>query len=238
MKNLRLVSFVGVDKNTNLSDLLKFKQSSIFYEFGVLYSDSKNEIQKRYPGHEFTLKFLRWARENKVNSSLHLCGASIERYLKEDSNIIDICSMADRIQLNINMNKFDDTEKLANDIIEVSSKHNNSIILQKNKSKAKFNEKFISKLDKEFSLSLLNDSSGGFGREIHSVSSPHDKYFTGYAGGINPDNVINILDLIENTCEGMYYYIDMESGIRINNDFSIVECDKIRKLIDSWLEVK
>lgn len=112
MKNLRLVSFVGVDKKTNFSDLLEFKNTPIFYEFGVLYSDSKNGIQKRYPGHEFSLKFLRWAQDNKVNSSLHLCGASIERYLKEDSDVIDLCSWADRIQLNLNISKFEIPQNL------------------------------------------------------------------------------------------------------------------------------
>lgn len=235
MKNLRLVSFVGVDKKTDFSDLLEFKDAPVFYEFGVLYSDSKNVVQKRYPGYEFSLKFLRWAQDNKVNSSLHLCGTSIERYLKEDPDVINLCSWADRIQLNLNMNKFENTEKLANSIIEVSSKHKNSIILQENKSKTEFNKEFISKIGNEFSLSLLNDSSGGFGREIQSVSLPHPKYFTGYAGGINPDNVVKILDLVEPASAGMYYYIDMESGIRVENDFSVLECNKIRKLIDSWL---
>lgn len=120
------------------------------------------------------------------------------------------------------------------------SKHNHSVILQKNKSKIEFNKDIIYKLENNnfkegFCLSLLNDSSGGFGREIHSASPPHPQYFTGYAGGINPDNVIKILNLVENVAEGKNYYIDMESGIRVNNDFSVAECIKIRELIDLWL---
>lgn len=92
----------------------------------------------------------------------------------------------------------------------------------------------MSKIDQDFPLSLLYDSSGGFGRQISKVSAPDNKFFTGYAGGINPSNVQKIISLIDmSNINNKPYYIDMESGIRIDNIFSISECNKIKALIEA-----
>lgn len=234
--NLSLVSFVGVDKSTNFRDLEIFTSSNRIYEFGILHSSTKNGNEERYPEHWYSKKYLEWAKENKVASSLHLCGDSINLYFEEDKDIIDIADLAGRIQLNLNlrtMHGFEDYHYLSNKIIEIASKYNHHIILQLNNTKKKFNEIFLSKKI-NFNLSLLNDSSGGFGKEIEEVFPPYEKYFTGYAGGINPDNVLKIIDLIEKTnSEKRKYYIDMESGIRENNIFSIEKCKKIYSLIET-----
>lgn len=232
MKNLTLISFVGVDHETKFSELLKFNDFKMIYEFGILYSDSKTGNNKRYPAYEFCKEYLEWAKANKVSSSLHLCGSSIERYLNEDQDVITLCTHAGRIQLNLNIKKYDDYNSLSDRIISVATKYNHHIILQKNKSKKEFNKIILDK-NPNISLSLLHDSSGGFGREITIVSPPDNTYFTGYAGGINRSNVLKIISLIEATNNNnKLYYIDMESGVRINNLFSIDECDKIRSLIN------
>lgn len=242
MKNLSLISFVGIDIETKLDDLLQFYSNSesthIIYEFGILYSDSKNGIYKRYPQHDFCNYYLQWSM-NKINSSLHLCGNAITRYLNEDKDIIDLCSYAGRIQLNLNMNKYKDHDVLADNILRIVEKNNHSIILQQNNAKKNFNNIYLSKIKNDNKLSLLNDSSGGFGKEIIKVFPPHDKYFTGYAGGIKSSNVLNIVSIIENSnIENKKYYIDMESGVRVNNIFSINECLKIKELIDYQLLVQ
>jgi phosphoribosylanthranilate isomerase len=97
---------------------------------------------------------------------------------------------------------------------------------RQNKTKEKFMNVFMGKASRAFSL--LHDSSGGFGREITSVLPPNSLYDTGYAGGINPDNVKRIVDLIEsNNPHNIKYYIDMESGVRENNLFSIEKCRQV-----------
>jgi phosphoribosylanthranilate isomerase len=61
-----------------------------------------------------------------------------------------------------------------------------------------------------------------------------DMFFPGYAGGINPENVMKIINLIEKeNIWGYPYYIDMESGIRTDNIFSVKKCRDIKKLIDN-----
>lgn len=227
--SLDKVSFVGIDKDTDLQQLLQFPRT---YEFGVLFSDSKNNTHQRYPAANKSLAYLSWAKDNNVSSSLHLCGSSIDRCLEKDAFLLKLVSLAGRTQLNLNIKKYDDYDKLAKTILEVF--HSHHVILQKNKSKAEFNQVFYKELCKNTNvdISFLHDSSGGFGREIVKVEKPDEKCYTGYAGGINSDNIIKIISIIDkNNTENRPYYIDMESGIRENNVFSIEKCLQIKELL-------
>lgn len=232
MKNLHLISFVGVDEHTKLEDLSDNSSfiEDVGVEWSVLFSDSKSiRNYVRYPSYEFCKNFLKVSPAN-IHSmrSLHLCGSVINRYLKQESDVIELCQPATRIQLNLNINNYtkDEYEELAENIVFVATKYGHHIILQQNKTKEKFMNVFTGKAT--FAFSLLHDSSGGFGREITSVDPPSPLTDTGYAGGINPDNVKKIVDLIEsNNPQNFRYYIDMESGVRENNLFSINKCHQV-----------
>lgn len=231
MKNLNLISFVGVDTNTNLNELFEFnlksRECNFNCEFGVLYSQSQKS--KRYPDYAFCFSFLRSVKIADMNTSIHLCGSeSIDKFLLEDPPVIELCKMANRTQLNINIKNYPDYDLLAKNILSVSTKHNITCILQENATKKKFNEVLINYALNNSNIHFLNDSSGGFGREITKVNKPNSNNFTGYAGGINPDNVKRIVNLIESVnIDNIPYYIDIESGIRVDNNFSIDKCDEI-----------
>jgi len=229
MKNLKGISFVGVDVNTDIESIaLSTFHSDIACEWSVLYSDSKsvgNYI--RYPSYDFCLKFLDqgW-RSNFLQYSLHLCGSVIDRYLKEEKDVLDLCKKAYRIQLNLNINSYPDHDKLANDLLLMMSKHGHKLILQQNKTKEKFMKTFLNKTQTK--IGLLHDGSGGFGRVISQIDPPDNFHLTGYAGGIKPENVAEIVGLIEkNNPDNLPYYIDMESGVRDNNIFSLEKCRQV-----------
>ena len=232
MKNLHLVSFVGVDEHTNLPDLSDNSSfiEEVGIEWSVLFSDSKSiKNYVRYPSYEFCKDFLKVIPQN-IHSmrSLHLCGSVINRYLKQESDVMELCANATRIQLNLNISNYTEAEyeELAEDIVYVSTKYGHHVIMQQNKTKEKFMNVFLGKASRTFSL--LHDSSGGFGREINSVVPPNPLYNTGYAGGIGPENVKKIVDLIEeNNPLNIKYYIDMESKIRENNLFSVKNCHQV-----------
>jgi phosphoribosylanthranilate isomerase len=235
MKNLKLVSFVGVDEKTDFSELEKISNAFAglgFVEWSVLYSDSKSVGNYvRYPSYKFCKDFLeRSAATNYVHSSLHLCGSVIERYLKQEKDVMELCEKAHRIQLNTNIRDFPSYEKLTNDLMNVMSVRGHNIVLQENKTKRNFNLSFLKTIPKSLysQVSLLHDGSGGFGREITQIDTPSPNFFTGYAGGINPENVAKIVNLIENTNPNdTRYYIDMESGVRTDNIFSLEKCGQV-----------
>lgn len=238
MKNLTLISFVGVDEQTDFAELEKISNSKAGLgrlEWSVLYSDSKSLTNHtRYPSYKFCKEFLeRSATTKYVHSSLHLCGSVIERFLNKEKDVLDLCAGAQRIQLNLNIKEYPDHLKLTERLWSVLKFTGFSIILQQNKTKAKFMEVFLE--HNTFPISILHDGSGGFGREITEVVPPSEveTHFTGYAGGIKPENVANIVALIEsNNPNNRSYYIDMESGVRTDNIFSLEKC---RQVIDNLL---
>lgn len=226
MKNLSLISFVGVDIHTNLDEIAKFN-SPIPCEWSVLYSDSKSKTaHTRYPEMSVCKDFLEWGEEKDVLTSIHLCGEVIQRYLNRDQDVMDMCDIAKGIQLNLNIAAFPDHEKLADDILNLVNTRNHKVILQMNKTKEKFMGVFLGKAKTR--VRVLHDGSGGFGREIENVKAPNPNHFTGYAGGIKPENVKKIVDLIEKeNPNNEKYYIDMESGVRTDNIFSLEKCRQV-----------
>lgn len=231
MKNLALVSFVGVDEKTDFAEIELISNSHAglgFVEWSVLYSDSKSVGNyTRYPSYDFCKDFLeKSAKTNYVHSSIHLCGSVIERYLNKDGDVMALCQVAHRIQLNLNIRDYPDYSKLTERLQSVLKQYGHSIILQQNKTKANFMEVFLK--GNAFPINILHDGSGGFGREITEVVPPDETHFTGYAGGIKPENVVKIVNLIENNNpNNKRYYIDMESGVRTDNIFSIEKCSQV-----------
>lgn len=241
MKNLSLVSFVGVDTKTDIQDIIDFRENFPVipkrkYEFSVLFSETKSLTKDmRYPDYDFCSHFLGYMAGRSVLASIHLCGSVIDKYLAEDPKIIDLCLHASRIQLNLNIANYNDYDKLSSDLIRMVDKHEHHLILQQNKTKEKFMNCFLNKTNiTTEQVSLLYDSSGGFGREITTVNPPDIDHFTGYAGGLKPSNVTKVINLIEaaNTND-MSYYIDMESGVRSNNLFSVDLCKQVVNNINS-----
>jgi hypothetical protein len=233
MKNLSLVSFVGVDEQTDFSELEKISNAVAglgFIEWSVLYSDSKSQTNHtRYPSYSFCKEFLeKSSKTNYVHGSLHLCGSVIERYLNKEQDVMELCKNAQRIQLNLNIKEYPDHTKLTERLWSVVKQFGHSIILQQNKTKEKFMQVFLAQEFFPVPISILHDGSGGFGREITQAVPPDEKYFTGYAGGIKPENVVNIVNLIENNNpDNKKYYIDMESGVRTDNIFSLEKCGQV-----------
>lgn len=233
--NLKLISFVGIDTKTDLKSIEEINSHDFNFEleFGVLHSEK--QISNRYPGYDFCNKFLTQCKE--YNTSLHLCGQeAIEKYLSKDHDMMKLCSNAGRIQLNMNIRKVDNYEGLSTKLIDMMNNENHSIILQVNESKKVFTEVMLEKMPSHLNnkLSLLYDASGGFGKALSVIEPVFENNFTGYAGGINPDNVKDIVELIDNN-SNKKYYIDMESGIRDDDWFSIEKCKRIIMKLDTQI---
>ena len=221
--NLKLISFVGVEAKTDLVSLEALKMEGVGLEFSVLFSEGRKG--GRYSTYEFCSAFL--GHGGGFDKSLHLCGQSaINKFLAGEEKIMVLCSMASRIQLNFSIKKHDEG-KLIEGVLNAMDKGHH-VILQMNKSKADFIDTVTALDAYNEKLSLLYDSSGGFGREIKRVNEPNEEYFTGYAGGIKPENVRCIVEMIEEkNASGLPYYIDMESGVRTDNVFSIAKCEAV-----------
>lgn len=72
---------------------------------------------------------------------------------------------------------------------------------------------------------LRIDRSGG--RGVRGEFAPMPGCKVGYAGGIGPDNVVEVLDRLETF--GHTYWIDMESGVRTADQFDL---HKVWRVLD------
>jgi phosphoribosylanthranilate isomerase len=265
---LELISFVGVDEQTNLDKLVSFDFNSYerflnlnadvcpFIEYGFLYSEKRSLTNdKRYPTYKFINDSLKFLDSNNVATSVHLCGQeAIDKYLKKSPEIFDLLQFS-RVQLNFSMSNYDVDELLEN-ILEVCHEHPMPLIVQSNKSKAEFINKLLKKASVLKAageilpnIDILHDGSGGFGREIEIVQAPYEDIMTGYAGGLKPGNIKKVLGLIDATIaspddDDSYhkqltaeYYIDMESGVRNDNVFSLNKCEEvINEVVEYFVE--
>lgn len=212
-----LITFTGIDNYTAVEWLKELvyryldTEGKQKIEFGVLLGGRINDF--RYPDHRTISNFIRGSQKYGYRLAVHLCGIYARDLLNygQTPHWLDLSSIS-RIQINASQYSLDQLERVK----EVSMTHANfpRIILQHRSS--------FKNLDPYFHY--LYDKSGGRGKEIDRFPERSLIPPCGYAGGITPENVREILKKIPGD-EG--FWIDMESGIRTNGLFDIKKCYQV-----------
>lgn len=219
------VSFIGIDKKTDMDRLLRIAEKYPEVEFGFLCSSSltNTDQNNRYP----KLVLLQKLKNKKVNLSLHVCG-KLARTVCQTGNFEEIkkfvgpyFDMFDRIQLNVVGSRFKEL------ITDTCSKQ---IIIQTNlsepKSKATYEAFREANID---NIVFLSDNSGGKGLAV-DFDYFEGLDFQGFAGGLNPDNILERKEEIDILWE-KDYWLDMESGVRTDNWFDLDKVEDICKKV-------
>jgi hypothetical protein len=204
MKNPKFITFTGVDDRTPVDGLRRL--SSLFpIEWGVLLSATNKDA--RYPSTQTVRELL----ETDLKMSGHICGRWA-REIAEHGIIYKARFSIDafqRLQINGELKKQGGMHSLLKD--------RNGVIVQC--------EMFR---NAEGYYQELFDVSGG--RGLHPVSFPsYPGRFCGYAGGINPRNVLHTLDCIKSPSNE--YWIDMESGVRTAGWFDLNKVQQVCELV-------
>lgn len=229
------ISFIGIDSDTNLNELKKLPTLTKHkIEFGILYSENKMDNSQRYPNKKEILKMLDGLNSQETNFtlSLHLCGQSVSKFLSMNEEIIALCKKFNRVQLNIPAGEFKNSSNLFKKLNNILSLIDASrlpfiVVLQYNSRNKELLDNFINEnFHYRNCFDILFDNSGGLGKEIDTPFPQINNIYCGYAGGINPDNINTIVEKI-NTVAKQSYYIDMESGIREDDLFSIQKCQML-----------
>lgn len=216
----------GVDHTCEITDLELIKYEFPFLEWGVLYS--KNAGRLRYPDGVWLHEF-----HSSVTGKLsaHLCGG-YPREILEDGNfdILDQLPVKyDVIQLNYNFEARKGKWRIPN-IIKLfrdTAVHKvpRDIILQLNKA----NKEMVRKFHKWNVVRVLVDASGGRGIPITEIPDINWTSYTGIAGGINPDNIEGVAELVTKHESANDAWLDLESGVRTDNHLDLV---KVRQLLE------
>jgi hypothetical protein len=200
----RFITFTGVDEHTNLLDLYSL---SLDYpiEIGILFSPKNQGKENRYPG-------LQWIRETveklPVNFSAHLCGGDAKNWILNEQCQHDL-SKFKRVQINtrepVNPTKVGMTAAVRNLRAVIQNR---------------------GEFPQICSVDVLFDQSGGRGVAPEGWPSGVNSTLCGYAGGINPSNAASVVKEIG--AKTRHYWIDMESGVRDDQDwFSVSKCREV-----------
>jgi len=218
---LKHITFTGLDANTSVSDLVEIQKKYPIAEFGVLMSKNWETNGNRYPNPELVQRFM----DQGLNLSAHLCGhLAREAYKGRFEPVISVYQAFEhpdfkRVQLNVA--PYDEIYMEAQ---SVTSKIDKEIIIQQRSPDMLYSQAFnmFELKNMNLKVSMLIDPSGGRGKDS-DINLMQTDFKTGYAGGINEDNVEEkLLTLLtkENLVD-IDFWIDMESGVRTNDWFDI-----------------
>ncbi len=236
---LTRVSITGADDGVDPLQLLSLSVEFPFVEWGILYSESRVGTP-RYPTAEWRENLLGLKlgtpRGSSLQLALHLCGKSArEVFAGKPSRWFarkDFHAPYERVQLN-GFSPY--KEALTFDVETLRFCPCEFIVQCADEQEIRIVDEFALKNDLNF-LNALFDPSGGRGVRTETWDHPETrKVSVGYAGGIGPDNVADVIDKITSRPRSIFpdkhRWIDMESRVRDEHD--AFDLDRVRAVLNS-----
>ena len=227
---LRALGFCGADDSVHPRMLVLIAHAYPVVEFGVLFRPDK-EGQPRYASFMW-VKELATIKPTCMKLAAHLCGDRVNEVLSGDGTFLEQVAAwgFQRVQINATAVNGVDTSKMAEQVpmvLQVFQRFPQlEFIVQKNEETKPLWEGLLNTgLPKN--VSMLVDESKGTGVSASHWPEPSPDYEIGYAGGIGPKNVEQVLTVIGKVAKGHSIWIDMESSLRsIKNDKDVFDLDK------------
>lgn len=233
------VSLTGADDAVHPQTLRSISETFAFAEWAILYFPEK-EGSARNPSTAWRERFL---ATSPARSAAHLCGKRVFLELLDDELApyrIDDLRRYGRVQLNINARGrlFNDEQVLK--IYDRLLHAGMTLILQYHDESKDLIGLFLGGRSNEelHRIHVLFDGSKGRGVRPTEwpkpLTMPGLPMTCGYAGGLGPDvmtqEIVRIAGAVESS--GSAYWVDMESGLRTNNQF---DPDKAVEVLDAVL---
>lgn len=227
--NLVFCTITGADDATDPSELDDISEEFPFLEVAVLLSKESDSPRPRFPSKNWRLKFQRTYLGAR---SFHFCGKYLLDVLNESSTLLDRLtdklgiwrSAATRVQLNLStdlaFNQTYNIRRFAEDLprnepVILQLREDNTQLISLNLGSPLFDS--IPNVNNRFHF--LVDESGGTGKPI--LNFPRiGGVFLGYAGGLGPHNIEDTILKI-NAGGPCNYWIDMESGVRTDDELRL-----------------
>lgn len=257
---LRLVTLAGWDNRTTLDELYNFCQSQQPHtvEIAVLASPARAGVEDRYPDPEHARDILATARQGGQLAAVHFCGG-LARHLLLGAAAVDnpdvlldkinrwhgASVLAHRIQINVPDGAIFRARHTAVGTAEGEVPAAGCPSLLSTLPDRIPGKGIILQARGAFTplehqrLSWLYDKSAGKGQPLDVLAAPRPPadQFVGYAGGLGPDNVAEVVAFLTSVASqvGGNFWVDMESGIRraLGDDGSFVSIDKCHRVMEA-----
>lgn len=229
---LTSVTITGADDGVNPGDLVALSREFPFVEWGILFS-AKRTGTPRYPTPGWVHGLAGAARRHGLRLSAHLCGqmardtaAGLDRWLPSQT--------FQRAQINgIDV----PAPGLAYLASEARWSGTEFIVQVRYEARLQHAAHFAAALP---NVTALFDPSGGRGVEPLRWPAPPLGLRLGYAGGITPANVDEVLTAIagERLTSSGDWWIDMESGVRTGDRFDLALVREVLDRAQPWIARK
>lgn len=221
------VTVTGADNSNKIEDLVAIQEKYPFVEWGILMS-THAEGHPRFPTAGWIKKLIEY--KDKLNLSGHLCGKWVRDICAGENtfykNREHLKNVFKRIQLNFHayQHRIKDEEKFL-DVLE--SFEGAQIIFQfDNVNNDIINFARINGID----AVPLFDTSGGAG--VLPGEWPEAlRMYSGYAGGLSPENLMEQMQRIVEKCGDGPIWIDAETHLRSSDD-NVFDLDKVQRFLE------
>lgn len=203
----QLVTFTGIDERT---DFARVRSLSLRFpvEWAVLFSPDRQGLEPRYPGGDVIKSF---RAQPRIYKAAHLCGEYARAVMVGLGFTLSVADFG-RVQINHRAPSPDAISRFSRERCTLA-------IMQ------------VREL--EFpdvpALQMLFDRSGGNGKApAEWPRHPGGDRLVGYAGGISPANIHDVLAAIDSSGP---YWIDMESGVRTDDWLDLDKCEAVLEAV-------
>jgi hypothetical protein len=239
------VTITGADDSVSPKDIVALSRHYPFVEFGILFSKrlTNQSFVPRFPSNEWVYELCAEANNNPMHLCAHLCGGWVRDLFAGKATWIEryrdfACprqSLFRRIQLNFHTERHDITDGFVTALRTISSC-------------AIFTNDRAAKRDIIFQWDGVNDElmacanaagvssyplfdlSGGAGVLPAEWPKPVGEY-SGYAGGLGPENMQAQLERIAGVVGDARIWCDMETRVRSNADMRF-DLDKVQACLE------
>lgn len=232
--NLNRVTITGADDSVDPRELIELSKRFPFVEWGILLSAS-NMSSMRYPSLHWIAKFCDACSESTDHTaiSFHVCGRWVRDICAGNwtplfTNIGPMLDCGRRIQLNFHAYEHLLGERFMSAANDRSKEHDWQLIFQCDG----VNDHLVS-IAYDFGMNAvpLYDKSGGAGVIPADWPSAMKGIYSGYAGGLGPENLADEIPKIEQAANGGTYWIDMETKVRSDHNRQF-DLDKVTRSLE------
>lgn len=233
---LHLVSITGADDNVSMNTLEALSERFPFVEWALLYVPKPGG--PRNPTQRWREEFFASPAAAMASTAVHLCFKDSFDQLLSGTLSPEIFK-TDRIQLNINARRVEFTDAQVLDVYKRALDLGPDIILQHQSLTAPVVGQFLQRLGAAdlARVHVLVDESRGKGVAPDAWGVPPEvtraTTYVGFAGGINPDNTVHVLSQLAPQLRP--YWIDMETGVRTDNEFDALKVEAVLAAATPWL---
>jgi hypothetical protein len=245
-KILDRVTITGADNSTDIREMVELSKRFPFVEWGILLSGT-SQGGARFPDLDW-MRSLFVDKEEfergvmKLPFSGHLCGRWVREicegkwdFIKElDSVDWPIHQMFTRYQLNFHayVHKISDHKKFIEGFKTVAP-HTTEFVFQLDD----VNDSIVDIAKEHINAQPFFDLSGGVGVLPEKWQEAKEGVYTGYAGGLSPENVCDQLKQIEKVCGEPPIWIDVETHVRTkdNQALDMQKVEEFLRVCEPWV---